>query len=488
MLPRPNLLSRNLNHFDSNLFKTNLEISGVSINAQSVKPGDLFIALSGAKTHGLNFISDAIANGAVAVLSDKSADLSIPSFVTENPRSLVGKISSWYYNQPFLNLLAVGITGTNGKTTTVNLVKQMWQAAGKSTGVIGTIGIEIDGSAFPGIRTTPEACELQAIAELMVQKNVTHLAMEVSSHALVQERVSGAFFKIAAFTNLTQDHLDFHGSMENYFAAKARLFNDDLSQNAVINIDDKYGKKLFEQSRNKAVSVSRLTTAGDWHYQKVATKNNGFDVEIMSNNREVISAFFPLLGEHNLDNLILAVAIAALSGLKVSEISAAIPKLQSVAGRLEQLHLGQSFNALVDYAHTPDAVERVLAAAKGFTDGQVIAILGCGGDRDKGKRPLMGEALLNKSDVAIFTSDNPRNESPDQILTEMVGNLKVSAPSKVISDRRAAIDYAVSIAKAGDSILLLGKGHEQGQEIEGVITPFNDVTELSNAIKNAVKP
>jgi UDP-N-acetylmuramoyl-L-alanyl-D-glutamate--2,6-diaminopimelate ligase len=487
MLPRPNLPSKNLNQFDSNLFKTNLEISGVSINAQSVKPGDLFIALSGAKTHGLNFISDAIANGAVAVLSDKSVDLSIPSFVTENPRSLVGKISSWYYNQPFLNLLAVGITGTNGKTTAVNLVKQMWQSAGKSTGVIGTIGIEIDGSAFPGIRTTPEACELQAIVELMVQKHVTHLAMEVSSHALVQERVSGAFFKIVAFTNLTQDHLDFHGSMENYFAAKARLFNDNLSQQAVINIDDNFGKRLFEQVREKAVSVSRITPAGDWHYQKVVAKNSGFDVEIINKKGEVISAFFPLLGEHNLDNLILATAIAAASGLTVSEIANAIPKLQSVAGRLEQLHLGQGFNALVDYAHTPDAVERVLAAARGFTNGRVIAILGCGGDRDKGKRPLMGEALLTKSDVAIFTSDNPRNESPDQILAEMVGNSTVSAPSKIISDRRTAIDYAVSIAQDGDSVLLLGKGHEQGQEINGVITPFNDVTEFSNAIRKAVK-
>ena len=488
MLPRPNLPSKNLNHFDSNLFKTNLEISGVSINAQSVKPGDLFIALSGAKTHGLNFISDAIANGAVAVLSDKSVDLSIPSFITRDPRSLVGKISSWYYDQPFSNLLAVGITGTNGKTTTVNLVKQMWQIAGKKTGLIGTIGTEINGNAFSGIRTTPEACDLQAIAQLMVQKNVTHLAMEVSSHALVQERVSGAFFKIAAFTNLTQDHLDFHESMENYFAAKARLFNDDLSELAVINIDDNYGKKLFDENRNKAISVSRITENGDWHFQKAVNRNNGFDIEIVGKDGEVIVACFPMLGEHNLDNLILAVVIAVKSGLSITEITNSIPQLQSVAGRLEQLHLGQRFNALVDYAHTPDAVERVLAAARGFTNGRIIAILGCGGDRDKGKRPLMGEALLNNSDVAIFTSDNPRNESPDQILAEMVGNLTVSAPSKIISDRKAAIDYVVSIAQDGDSVLLLGKGHEQGQEINGVITPFNDVTELSNAIRKAVKP
>jgi UDP-N-acetylmuramoyl-L-alanyl-D-glutamate--2,6-diaminopimelate ligase len=486
MLPRPKLEGKNLKDFDGKLFNQELHISGVSINAQAIKPGDLFIALSGAKTHGLNFVSEAIKNGAAAVLADKPADISIPLFVSENARSLVGRISAWYNDNPFSKLVAVGVTGTNGKTTTVNLVKQMWQSAGKSTGIIGTIGTEIDGISFPGIRTTPEACDLQAIAALMVQRNVTHLAMEVSSHALVQERLSGAFFKIAAFSNLTQDHLDFHGSMENYFLAKSKLFNADLSQSAVINIDDKYGIKLYEKDQNKAVSVSRLNNSGDWHFEKIDGKNNGFDVVITNNNKDQINAFFPLLGEHNLDNLILAAAIAAESGLTVSEIAAAIPKLQSVAGRLEQINLGQSFNALVDYAHTPDAVERVLISAKGFTTGKVIGILGCGGERDKGKRPLMGKALIDHSDIAIFTSDNPRSESPDQIISEMVGNLEITSPNSIISDRRAAIDYAVSIANSGDSILLLGKGHEVGQEISGVVTPFNDVTELSDAISKVV--
>lgn len=486
MLPRPILEGKNLKDFDGKLFNQDVRISGVSINAQAIKPGDLFIALSGAKTHGLNFVSEAIKNGAAAVLSDKPADIAIPLFVSQDARSLVGQISAWYYENPFSKLIAVGVTGTNGKTTTVNLVKQMWQLSGKTTGIIGTIGTEIDGISFPGIRTTPEACDLQAIAALMVEKNVTHLAMEVSSHALVQERLSGAFFKIAAFSNLTQDHLDFHGSMENYYLAKSKLFNADLSQSAVINIDDKYGIKLFEKNQNKAVSVSRLSKSGNWHFEKIDGKKNGFDVVIANKNQDQISAFFPLLGEHNLDNLILAVAIASESGLTVSEISAAIPKLQSVAGRLEQLNVGQSFNALVDYAHTPDAVERVLIAAKGFTTGRVITILGCGGDRDKGKRPLMGKALIDHSDIAIFTSDNPRSESPDQIISEMVGNLEITSPNSIISDRRAAIDYAVSIAKSGDSILLLGKGHELGQEINGVVTPFNDVTELSDAISKVV--
>lgn len=487
MLPRPELASKSLKNFDSRLFDQEIKISGVALNANMVKPGDLFIALQGAKTHGLNFVTEAIANGAVAVLSDKSAEISIPNFISKDAKQLVGKISAWFNEEPFSKLFAVGITGTNGKTTTVNLLNQIWQLSGRKTGVIGTIGTEINETKYPGVRTTPEASELQSIAALMIQENVSNLAMEVSSHALVQERLSGAHFRIAGFTNLTQDHLDFHESMENYFEAKSRLFSDNLSDFAVINIDDQYGKKLYLQKSNNAISVSRADKSGDWHYQSVKANLNGFDVEIVNNKNQLITGNFPLLGEHNLDNLILAVAIAAQSGLSSSEISAAIPKLKSVAGRLEQVNLGQNFNALVDYAHTPDAVERVLKSARAFTSGKIIAILGCGGDRDKGKRPIMGHALNKFSDVAIFTSDNPRSESPQQILKEMVGELLVATPNKVIEDRKEAIKYAVSIAQSGDSILLLGKGHEVGQEVNGVNTPFSDLLEITDAIKKVVK-
>jgi UDP-N-acetylmuramoyl-L-alanyl-D-glutamate--2,6-diaminopimelate ligase len=487
MLPRPKLVSKNLKDFDSTLFDQEIKISGVALNANMVKPGDLFIALQGAKTHGLNFVAEAIANGAVAVLSDKSAEISIPIFNSKDAKRLVGKISAWFNEEPFSKLFAVGITGTNGKTTSVNLLNQIWQLSGRKTGVIGTIGTEINETKYSGVRTTPEASELQSIAALMIQENVSNLAMEVSSHALVQERLSGAHFKIAGFTNLTQDHLDFHESMENYFEAKSRLFNDDLSDLSVINIDDPYGKKLFALNSHKAISVSRIDKSGDWHYQSIKANHNGFEVEIVNNKNQLITGNFPLLGEHNLDNLIMAVAIAAQSGLSPAEITAAIPKLKSVAGRLEQLNLGQNFNALVDYAHTPDAVERVLKSARAFTPGKIIAILGCGGDRDKGKRPLMGQALANYSDVAIFTSDNPRSESPQQILKEMVGELSVATPNKVIEDRKEAIKYAVSMAQSGDSILLLGKGHEVGQEVNGVNTPFSDLLELTDAIKKVVK-
>jgi UDP-N-acetylmuramoyl-L-alanyl-D-glutamate--2,6-diaminopimelate ligase len=487
MLPRPKLVSKNLKDFDSTLFDQEIKISGVALNANMVKPGDLFIALQGAKTHGLNFVAEAIANGAVAVLSDKSAEISIPIFNSKDAKRLVGKISAWFNEEPFSKLFAVGITGTNGKTTSVNLLNQIWQLSGRKTGVIGTIGTEINETKYSGVRTTPEASELQSIAALMIQEKVSNLAMEVSSHALVQERLSGAHFKIAGFTNLTQDHLDFHESMENYFEAKSRLFNDDLSDLSVINIDDPYGKKLFALNSHKSISVSRIDKSGDWHYQSIKANHNGFEVEIVNNKNQLITGNFPLLGEHNLDNLIMAVVIAAQSGLSPAEITAAIPKLKSVAGRLEQLNLGQNFNALVDYAHTPDAVERVLKSARAFTRGKIIAILGCGGDRDKGKRPLMGQALANYSDVAIFTSDNPRSESPQQILKEMVGELSVATPNKVIEDRKEAIKYAVSMAQSGDSILLLGKGHEVGQEVNGVNTPFSDLLELTDAIKKVVK-
>ncbi len=486
MLPRPKLARKNLRDFDGALFDQDIKITGVAVSADEIKPGDLFIALTGAKTHGINFVANAITNGAVAVLSDKTADISVPLFVSKNAKRLVGEISAWYNDDPFKKLVSVGITGTNGKTTTVNLLKQIWKLTGKKTGVIGTIGTEINEKKYSGVRTTPEACTLQSIAALMIQEQVTNLAMEVSSHALIQERLSGAHFKIAGFTNLTQDHLDFHGNMENYFAAKSKLFTDELSDIAVINIDDPYGKKLYDLKSNKAISVSRIEKSGDWHYQNASASNGGFDIEIKNKQGQLISAFFPLLGEHNLDNLIMAVAIAAESGVATNEITAVIPKLESVAGRLEQLNLGQSFNALVDYAHTPDAVERVLISAKAFTSGRVIAILGCGGDRDKGKRPLMGQALKNHADVAIFTSDNPRSEAPDQILSEMVGELEITSPNKVIIDRRAAITYAVSIAQSGDSILLLGKGHEVGQEINGEVLSFSDRTELTDAINKVL--
>ena len=482
MWDRPEISAKNLMDFDPQLFPTELFITGISLSAQSIKPGDLFIALPGAKNHGLDFLDIAIKNGAVAVLADRVLACEIPIFKQENPRQIVGALAAWFNDLPFNSLTAVGITGTNGKTTSANLVKQLWQLSGFTSGIIGTIGVEVGERKFESARTTPEATELQSIAALMLQSNATHLSMEVSSHALVQGRVNGAHFKVAAFTNLTQDHLDFHGDMESYYLAKAKLFTAELSDHAIVNIDDSYGKRLCSEIKGKLTTVSRGDVTADWHYLSYKPTADGYAISIAHRGVAEINCNFGLLGDFNLDNLLIAVAITAQTGLSMVQIEKVIPALKNVPGRLAKVNLGQSFNAIVDYAHTPDAVDRVLATARTFTTGKVIALLGCGGDRDMSKRPIMGNSLLAGSDVAIFTSDNPRGESAELIISQMVGSNKIQAPNMIITDRKLAIKHAVSVAKAGDTILILGKGHESGQEVAGQIQPFDDQIELQSAI------
>ena len=489
-IPIPEFPAKNLAQFNPSIFTKDVLITGVKLNAQSVKRGDLFIALPGNKNHGLDFANQAIENGAAAILSDRAqqeVDVKVPHFVTPNPRSLVGEISAWFYGSPFQSLVAVGITGTNGKTTTSNLVKQLWQLAGISSGVIGTLGIEVGSVKYESSRTTPEASDLQSIAAMMVEKKITHLAMEVSSHALDLGRVNGAHFQVVAFSNLTQDHLDFHGDMESYYLAKAKLFSGKLSDKAVVNIDDPYGKRLHSEIKSSVITVSRQNKEADWSYSSYKSEEDGYKVSICHKGEKVIDCDYKLLGDYNLDNLLLAVAIAFETGLTTSQIEQVIPSLQSISGRLEKLDLGQNFNAIIDYAHTPDAVDRVLKTAQLFTSGKVIAVLGCGGDRDQSKRAIMGASLLNGSDVSIFTSDNPRGESAEAILLQMVGNNEVKSPNQVITDRKEAIAYAVSVAEQGDTLLLLGKGHETGQEINGQIYPFDDFLELENAIILKIK-
>jgi UDP-N-acetylmuramoyl-L-alanyl-D-glutamate--2,6-diaminopimelate ligase len=476
-----------LSSFDQNLFNTDVEITGVSINAAEVKNGDLFIALPGTKTHGMNFIDQAISKGAVAVLSDRKINCSIPVFVDQTPRNLVGPISDWLYNKPFSKLAAVGITGTNGKTTTCNLVKQLWDLNSINSGLIGTLGVEIGTEKIAGVRTTPEADELQSITAVMVERGSTHLSMEVSSIAIDQSRVSGAKYKVVAFSNLTQDHLDYHKSMDEYFNAKAKLFTSEYAQIAVINIDDPYGKKLYQISKITNKTVSRNDKNADWYYSEIEPKSDGYEVEISDKNGQVISGHFPLIGEHNLDNLLLAIASVSICGLTNAQISNAISNLKSVPGRLEIISAGQSFTALVDYAHTPDAVTRVLKSIRTFTSGRVIGVLGCGGDRDKSKRSPMGHALFSGSDLAIFTSDNPRTEKTEDILKEMTEGIDLAEKGFVLIDRKEAINFAVKMAKSGDCILLMGKGHESGQEVNGVVTPFDDRIELLDSIRQVAK-
>ena len=477
---------KNLSSFDPKLFTSDVVITGVSINASEVKSGDLFIALPGTKTHGMNFIDQAISKGAVAVLSDRKIESKIPVFIDPSPRNLVGSISDWVYNKPFSKLEAVGITGTNGKTTTSNLIKQLWELNNINSGLIGTLGVEIGEEKMAGVRTTPEADELQALAAVMVERGNTQLAMEVSSIAIDQGRINSAKYKVVAFSNLTQDHLDYHKSMDQYFDAKAKLFTPEFAQNAVINIDDQYGQRLYKMSKLPIKTVSRSDKSADWYYSRIESLSDGYKVEISGKSGQIISGNFPLIGDHNLDNLLLAVACVSICGLTDIQITNSISKLKSVPGRLEIISAGQSFSAVVDYAHTPDAVSRVLKSVRSFTSGRVIGILGCGGDRDKSKRLPMGQALFNGSDLSIFTSDNPRSEKAEAILKDMTAGINMAEKGFVLTDRKDAINFAVKTAKPGDCILLMGKGHESGQEISGVITPFDDRIELANSIKQVI--
>ena len=480
-------LAKSLMEFDSKIFNQQVVISGVSINAQKVVPGDLFIAFAGANTHGISYLEQAISNGAVAVLSDKKIEASIPSFIHPKPREIVGAISAWLYGHPFESLKAVGITGTNGKTTTANLVKQIWQLNSIKSGLIGTLGVEIADDKLESARTTPEADDLQAIAAAMVEQGCKNLVMEVSSHAIDQGRIKGAKYEVVAFSNLTQDHLDYHLSMENYFQAKANLFATEYAKAAVINIDDSYGKKLSKQVKIPVVTVSRKESTADWYLAKAEIKNGLYQVEIKSKSGESLSENFALLGDYNLDNLLLAVAIVNSAGLSLDKIASTISKLQSVPGRLESINAGQKFTALVDYAHTPDAVERVIATVKSATSGKIIGVLGCGGDRDASKRSLMGHALFNGCDLAIFTSDNPRSESAEAILKQMTAGIDLGKKGLVEIDRKSAINLAVENAQSGDVVLLMGKGHESGQEVNSVVTPFDDRVELAESIKRLAR-
>ena len=479
--------AKSLREFDSSIFDQQVVISGVSINAQKVLPGDLFIAFAGAKTHGISYLEQAISNGAVAVLSDKKIEGSIPSFIHPKPREIVGAISAWLYGHPFESMKAIGITGTNGKTTTANLVKQIWQLNSIKSGLIGTLGIEIADEKLASARTTPEADDLQAVAAAMVEHGCKNLVMEVSSHAIDQGRIKGVKYEVVAFSNLTQDHLDYHLNMENYFQAKANLFTSEYAKVAVINVDDSYGKKLLQQVKIPVATVSRKDTNADLFLAKAEINNGTYHVEIKSKTDESLSANFALLGDYNLDNLLLAVAIVNSAGLSLDKIAPTISKLKSVPGRLESINAGQKFTALVDYAHTPDAVERVIATVKSATKGKIIGVLGCGGDRDASKRLLMGHALFNGCDLAVFTSDNPRSESAEAILKEMTKGLDLGNKGFIEIDRKSAIDLAVKNAQSGDVVLLMGKGHESGQEVNAVVTPFDDRVELAESIKRLAR-
>jgi UDP-N-acetylmuramoyl-L-alanyl-D-glutamate--2,6-diaminopimelate ligase len=468
-------------------------VTGVTLRAQHVLPGDLFAALSGANVHGADFVDTAIAAGAVAVLTDEAgaakpavrdavAKTGIPVVVHEDPRDLVGSVAAWVYGEPSLRLSVLGITGTSGKTTTTYMVEAALRAAGHSTGLVGTVETRIDGERLASAFTTPEAPDLQALFAVMVERGVTHVPMEVSSHALALGRVNGTRFGVGAFTNLSQDHLDFHPDMEDYFQAKALLF-DGRSTSEVVCVDGEWGKRLVTPHTITVATAG----AADWTATGVATSRTGEQSFTMHGpDGLTLPVTLPIPGSFNIANALLAAACAHTVGVAPDQIAAGLAEVE-VPGRMERVALGQDFTAVVDYAHKPAAVALALDAMRGRTDGRVITVLGCGGDRDEGKRAMMGEAAARRADVLIVTDDNPRSENPAAIRAAMLaGATHVPAAERgeviEVGDRRAAIETAVARAAPGDVVVIAGKGHETGQEIDGVVHPFSDRDELRAAI------
>jgi UDP-N-acetylmuramoyl-L-alanyl-D-glutamate--2,6-diaminopimelate ligase len=473
-------------------------VTGITHDSRRVRPGDLYAALPGSATHGVTFAGSAVAAGAVGLLTDPAGRqagrdapeaIGVPVLVVADVRGVLGPVSAWVYGNPADELLLLGVTGTNGKTTTAYLLEAGLAAAGHVTGLIGTIETRMGALAMPSARTTPEAPDLHALFAAMAEHGVSAVAMEVSSHALALGRVGGTRFDVAVFTNLSQDHLDFHVDMASYFAAKARLFTPGYTARAVIDIDCSYGARLAAQTQVPVATVSPGGRAeADWRATAVGVGAVGSSVTLAGPGGASAELVVRLPGGFNVDNAVAAYVGLVEAGVDPQAAAAGIGELRLVPGRMERVDEGQPFLAVVDFAHTPEAVSSLLAALREVTRGRLIAVLGCGGDRDRGKRALMGAALAAGADLAVLTSDNPRTEDPAAIVNMMIdGVRRLPAPSRgelvVELDRATAIEAATALARQGDTVVVAGKGHEQGQQIGSQTLPFDDRRVLAAAVR-----
>jgi UDP-N-acetylmuramoyl-L-alanyl-D-glutamate--2,6-diaminopimelate ligase len=470
-------------------------VTGITHDSRRVRPGDLYAALPGSTAHGADFAAQAAAAGAAAILTDpaghrRAAATGLPVLVVNSPRDVLGRAAAWVYGEPARDLSLIGVTGTSGKTTTVYLLEAGLRAAGVHTGIIGTVETRIGDNRLPSTLTTPESTDLHAIFAMMREQGIGAVAMEVSSHALEQGRVGGAHYDVAIFTNLSQDHLDYHLTMDDYFAAKARLFTPAYCRCGVVNIDDEYGRVLAEKAE---VPITTYSVDGDptahWRAEDVRLGADGNVFRVVGPGGIEADATIQLAGPFNVANALAAIVALVETGIPLPTAVAGVAALPGVPGRLERVDEGHDFVTLVDYSHKPAAVEAVLAALRPVTEGRLFVVLGCGGDRDRGKRPLMGEAAARLADVAILTNDNPRSEDPIRILAAMVeGVLKVPQPERahvlVEPDRAAAIALAVGRARRGDVVVVAGKGHEQGQYVAGEIVPFDDRDVVRQALRD----
>ncbi|HEV3379262.1 MAG TPA: UDP-N-acetylmuramoyl-L-alanyl-D-glutamate--2,6-diaminopimelate ligase [Thermoleophilaceae bacterium] len=453
-----------------------VEVTGLAYSSQSVAPGTLFFCVPGFRADGHDFAPDAVARGAVALVCQRPLGLGVPEVVVDDVRAAMGPAAGRFYGDPTSELDVVGVTGTNGKTTTAFLVRHLLEADGRQTGLLGTVKRVVGGVEEEVERTTPEAIDLQATFRRMVDGGDRACAMEVSSHALELGRVAGIRFACRIFTNLTQDHLDFHETMEAYFAAKRRLFEEPgLS---VVNLDDEYGRRIAAEveSVTFAVECDADYRARDVEFDLMGSR---FVCDTPDGELRLRS---PLPGLFNVQNVLGAVAAARSLGVPGEAIAEALPSFGRVPGRFEPVDEGQDFGVLVDYAHTPEALENVLQAAREVTRGRLHVVFGAGGDRDRGKRPLMGAAARRLADRVLVTSDNPRSEDPEAIVDAVMEGTGPDAERE--TDRRRAIALAIETAEPGDVVVIAGKGHEQGQEFEnGRKEPFDDRTVAREALR-----
>ncbi|MBB5933479.1 UDP-N-acetylmuramoyl-L-alanyl-D-glutamate--2,6-diaminopimelate ligase [Streptomyces zagrosensis] len=495
--------------------KESAEATGITHDSRAVRPGDIYAALPGARLHGADFVAQAADLGAIAALTDAAGAervraAGLPALIVPDPRARMGALAATIYGEPGDDLLQIGITGTSGKTTTAYLMEGGLRAAlavqsgparpetgargaaepaaAGLTGLIGTVETRIGDERIKSERTTPEATDLQALFAVMRERGVRSVAMEVSSHALVLGRVDGCVFDIAVFNNLSPEHLDFHPDMEDYYRAKARLFTKDRSRAAVINYDDGYGKRLASEAE---IPVTTFSAEGhpdaDWRADDVEVGQLGSTFTALGPAGQAVRASAPLPGPFNVANALAAITALVVAGIDPQIAADGVAAVPGVPGRLERIDVGQPYLAVVDYAHKPDAVESVLRALRKVTDGKLHAVLGCGGDRDPHKRHAMGAALARLSDTAVLTSDNPRSEDPLAILAAMLsGAADVPTHERgtvlVEEERAAAIAAAVARAEPGDTVIVAGKGHEQGQHIAGVVRAFDDRQVLREAI------
>jgi UDP-N-acetylmuramoyl-L-alanyl-D-glutamate--2,6-diaminopimelate ligase len=471
-------------------------VRGISADSRTVCGGDLFVALAGTRTDGARYVADACARGAIAVVAETGgAPAGVTWVETCAPARLLARLAARLYGDPTHDLTMIGVTGTNGKTTVTYLLEAMWTAAGLRPGVIGTISYRFGGDVVPALLTTPPAPELFARLAAMRDGGATHVAMEVSSHALVQDRVEGIAWDVAVFTNLGRDHLDFHRDADDYFRAKALLFralerSPKSRRVAVLNAVDPRGREL---RRGLAVPAVTFGAGGDVRAERLAMTLDGstFDL-VLGGERAAVRS--PLVGAGHVENVLAAAATAHALDVPVAAIVRAVESFAGVPGRLEAVRAGQPFTVLVDYAHTPDALAGVLGSLRPMVGGRLLCVFGCGGDRDRGKRPLMGEAVARAVDLAVLTSDNPRTEDPLAIIADAepgltaggsipLGMLDASARGYVVEpDRRRAIAAAITAARAGDCVVIAGKGHEDYQIVGTTRLPFDDRAEARRAL------